>query len=91
MYTIREHLKQGTFSKCYLLFGKDDYMIRLYRNKITAAVVSEGDSMNLCIFRDGEASPVEVRDIAETLPVRVNAGYVLYFGAFFCCKKADCI
>lgn len=68
MNTIREHIKNGTFSACYLLFGKDDYMIRLYKNKLIAAVVNEGDSMNFHLFRDGNTSVPEVRDIAETVP-----------------------
>ena len=68
MNTIREHIKNGTFSTCYLLFGKDDYMIRLYKNKLVTAIVNEGDSMNFHVFRDGNADIAEVRDIAETVP-----------------------
>ncbi len=78
MNTIREHIKNGTFSTCYLLFGKDDYMIRLYKNKLIAAVVAEGDTMNFQSFRDGNAEVSEVRDLAETVPFFADRRLILY-------------
>lgn len=68
MKTIREHIKNGTFSTCYLLFGKDDYMIHLYTNKLIHAIVAEDDSMNYQVFRNEIPSANEVREIAETVP-----------------------
>ena len=78
MNTIREHIKNGTFSTCYLLFGKDDYMIRLYKNKLVTAIVNEGDSMNFHVFRDGNADIAEVRDIAETVPFFADRRLILF-------------
>ena len=68
MNTIREHIKNRTFLRCYLLCGTDDYMIRLYKQKLKTAVVGEEESMNLNAFEEGEKDPLEIRDLAITAP-----------------------
>ena len=43
-------------------------MIRLYKQKLKAAVVGEEESMNLNAFEEGDKDPLEIRDLAITAP-----------------------
>lgn len=90
MKTIREHIKNGTFSRCYLLYGKDDYMVRLYRDKLVEALTVDGDSMNYHSFRGDNCSLLEVRDIAETVPFFADRRLLLIQDSGWFKKSFDC-
>lgn len=68
MKRIEEDIKSGKFSRVYLLYGKEPYLIRQYRNKLKKALVQEGDTMNVSFFRGKEVEVREIIDLAETLP-----------------------
>lgn len=68
MKTIREHIKNGTFVPCYLLYGKERYLIQLTIQKLVNAVVSDGDSMNFHQYQNTGTDLTEVRSVAETAP-----------------------
>lgn len=68
MKQIKEDIKQGKFKQVYLLYGKERYLRRQYREHLQKALCGEGDSMNTH-FYDGKDVPVgEIIDLAETLP-----------------------
>ena len=46
MKTIDEDIKTGQFKKVYLLYGEEDYLKKQYRDKLTKALMNEGDQMN---------------------------------------------
>lgn len=68
MRQIVEDIKQNNFKQIYLLYGEERYLRRQYRQKLQAALCSDGDTMNVH-FYSGKDIPVgEIIDLAETLP-----------------------
>lgn len=68
MKTIREHIKNGSFAPCYLLYGKEKYLIQLTEGKLVNALTEEGDSMNFNQYRNSGIEVTEVRSVADTVP-----------------------
>ncbi|MBQ7065846.1 MAG: DNA polymerase III subunit delta [Lachnospiraceae bacterium] len=68
MQRINQDIKTGQFQQMYLLTGQEDYLRNQYKNKLTKALLGDGDTMNLNFFSGKEATPLSIIDIAETLP-----------------------
>ena len=68
MQTIKEHIKENEFTHCYLLYGTENYLKKLYKNKLKDAIVGREETMNFSHFEGKSADPQEVIQIAETLP-----------------------
>lgn len=68
MNTIKEHIKKGSFKQIYLLYGSENYLKKLYRDKLKRALVAEDDSMNYSYFEGKTADALEITRIAETMP-----------------------
>lgn len=68
MQTIKEHIKKNEFTHCYLLYGTENYLKKLYKNKLKDAIVGREETMNFSNFEGKSADPQEVIQIAETLP-----------------------
>ncbi len=68
MKNIKEHIKSGSFKKFYLLYGSEDYLKKLYRDKLKAAVLADSDEMNYSYFEGKSAEPRQIHDAAQTLP-----------------------
>ena len=68
MKSIDADIKQGQLKNSYLLYGKERYLIRQYRDKLKNAIAPFDDTMNVTIF-EGEGLDIkEVIALAETLP-----------------------
>ena len=68
MQKIKQHIKDNNFSQIYLLHGQEDYLKRLYRDKLRNAIISPEDTMNFSYF-EGKDFPVqELISIAHTVP-----------------------
>lgn len=68
MKNIKEHIKSGSFKKFYLLYGSEDYLKKLYRDKLKAAALSDGDEMNYFHYEGKDVEPRRVYEEAQTLP-----------------------
>lgn len=68
MKRIDEDIKSGNFARAYLLYGKERYLIRTYRDKLKKALTVEGDNMNVSFFQGKEVQVGQIIDLAETLP-----------------------
>ena len=68
MNTIKEHLKQQAFKPVYLLYGSEDYLKRLYRDKLKTGILNDGSDMNYSYFEGKGIDTVKIMDIADTLP-----------------------
>lgn len=68
MQVIKEHLKQQTFKSVYLLYGTEDYLKKLYKNKLKTGILGNSDEMNFSYFEGKGIDLVKVKDISETLP-----------------------
>lgn len=68
MKSIDADIKQGQLKNAYLLYGKERYLIRQYRDKLKKAISPSDDTMNVTTF-EGEGLDIkEVIGLAETLP-----------------------
>lgn len=68
MNTIKEHLKQQTFKPVYLLYGSEDYLKHLYKDKLRNGILNGGNDMNYSYFEGKGIDTIKVMDIADTLP-----------------------
>lgn len=65
---MNEDIKKGQFKNAYLLYGEEDYLKRQYKNRLTKAMLPEGDTVNYACY-SGKGIPVaEIIDLAETMP-----------------------
>ena len=42
MQRIKEHIKTRQFTRCYLLYGEEDYLKKLYKHQLTTAILGSG-------------------------------------------------
>ncbi|MGN0166134.1 MAG: DNA polymerase III subunit delta [Lachnospiraceae bacterium] len=68
MERIKKDIKERNFSRFYLLYGSEDFLKNLYRDKLIKAMLTEGDDMNLSRFEGKDAAVNEVISTANTLP-----------------------
>ena len=68
MQRINEDIKSGHFSQIYLLFGEEAYLRKQYKDKLKAALSTEGDTMNCHYYEGKDVSVGEIIDLAETMP-----------------------
>ena len=68
MQRIAEDIKKGQFHKVYLLYGKQDYLRKQYRDKLVEALTGGETTMNYNYYEGKNALVTEIIDQAETLP-----------------------
>lgn len=68
MKVIKEHIKTGSFKPFYLLYGSEEYLKKLYRDKLKTAILKDGGDMNYSYFEGKDADPKQVYEAAQTLP-----------------------
>lgn len=68
MKSLNEDLKTGQFKQVYLLCGEEAYLKKQYKDKLKAAMVTEGDTMNYAYYEGKKVNIGEVIDLAETMP-----------------------
>ena len=50
MKSLNEDLKTGEFKQVYLLYGEEGYLKKQYKDRLSKAIVSEGDTMNYSYY-----------------------------------------
>ncbi len=68
MKNIREDIKNKNFKRVYLLYGEEIYLIKLYRDKLKAAVLDGGDDMNYSHFEDAITDISGIIESSDTMP-----------------------
>lgn len=68
MQVIKEHIKKKQYKPVYLLYGTEDYLKRLYKEKLKDAMLDGSDSMNYTYFEGKGIDLNQVMEISETLP-----------------------
>lgn len=68
MKTIREHIKNRTFSSFYLIYGDEAYLRKLYKQKLKDAILGEDGEMNYNYYEGSGNNLNEIKLIAETVP-----------------------
>lgn len=68
MKSLNEDIKSGQFKNIYVLYGEEAYLKKQYKERMTRAMIPDGDTMNYAYY-EGKGIPVsEVIDLAETMP-----------------------
>lgn len=68
MNTIKEHIKTNQYKPVYLLYGKEEYLKKLYEKKLKDGILSGSDEMNYSYFEGKGIDVNAVKEIADTLP-----------------------
>ncbi len=68
MKSLNEDLKTGNFKRVYLLFGEENYLKKQYKDRLTKALISEGDTMNYAYYEGKGIDVKEIIDLSETMP-----------------------
>lgn len=68
MKQLKEDLKNQKFHPVYLLYGEEDYLKRMYRDRLKKAVLGDGDEMNYSYFEGKDIDFPTLREAADTLP-----------------------
>ena len=68
MKNLNEDLKTGNIKQAYLLYGEEAYLKKQYRDRLTKAVLPEGDTVNYAHYEGKGINVPEIIDLAETMP-----------------------
>ncbi|HWT75512.1 MAG TPA: DNA polymerase III subunit delta [Mobilitalea sp.] len=68
MKIIKEHIKSGSFKQFYLLYGSEEYLKKLYRDKLKKAILPDASDMNYSYFEGNGIDLRKVSEVAQTLP-----------------------
>lgn len=68
MKVIREHIKNKDYKRFYLIYGSEEYLKKLYRDKMKAAIIKDGGDINYSYFEGKDIEPVKLMSVAQTLP-----------------------
>ncbi len=68
MNKIKEDIKNNTFEHIYVLYGADEYMKKLYKNKLKDAILANTSDINYNYFGEKHPDIVKIKDISETMP-----------------------
>ncbi|MBQ1193430.1 MAG: DNA polymerase III subunit delta [Lachnospiraceae bacterium] len=68
MKRIAQDIKEGRFSKIYLLYGEESYLRRQYRDNLRNALIPSDDTMNISMFSGKDINVNEVADLTGTMP-----------------------
>ncbi|MBQ3601005.1 MAG: DNA polymerase III subunit delta [Lachnospiraceae bacterium] len=68
MQTIKSHIKEGNFSQIYLLYGQEDYLKKMYRDKLRGTMIPLEDTMNYSYFEGKDFDMHGLISIAHTVP-----------------------
>ena len=69
MKTLKKNWKNNEFSRCYLFYGTETYLIKDYEAALTKAILPDGaEIMNHDIFEEKRTTSAAIMDAAETMP-----------------------
>ena len=68
MKSLNQDLKEGRIKQLYLLYGEEGYLRKSYRNRLTQAIMQDGDKMNYHYYEGKGLQVGKIIDQAETLP-----------------------
>lgn len=77
MKKIDEDIKSNKFAPVYLLCGEEDYLKKQYKEKLTKALSLGGDSMNVSSYEGKGINPLEIIDLAQTMPFLAERRVIL--------------
>lgn len=89
MQQLLNDLKSGDLKQVYLLYGEEAYLRLQYRDKLKKALVPPDDTMNYHYFEGKNINPLELIDLAETMPFFADRRVIFVENSGFFKKSAD--
>ena len=86
---LNKELKEGSFRRVYLLCGEQAYLRLQNRDRLRAALLGDGDEMNVSVYTGMDVTAREVIDEAQTLPFFAARRVILLENSVFFSKKAS--
>lgn len=86
---LNKEIKEGTFRRVYLLCGEQAYLRLQNRDRLRAALLGDGDEMNLSVYSGMDVTAREVIEQAETLPFFADRRVIILENSVFFSKKAS--
>ena len=68
MKSLNEDIKNGQWKPVYLLYGEEAYLKKQYKDRMTKAILPDGDIVNYAYYEGKGINPGELIDLAETMP-----------------------
>jgi len=65
---INEDISSGNFKQCYLLYGDEAYLRLQNKDKLVKGMGVDSSSMNFTRYEGDSCNPLEIIDMAETMP-----------------------
>lgn len=91
MQQLIQDLKNETYKQMYLLYGEEDYLRKQYRDKLKAALVADGDTMNYHYYEGKDINVGEIIDLAETLPFFADRRVIILENSGLCKSGGDAL
>lgn len=89
MKTIDEDIRTGQFKNTYLLYGDENYLKQQYKNKLKNALISPDDTMNYSHYEGNNINPLELIDVAQTMPFFAERRLILIEDSGFFKKSCE--
>ena len=86
---LNRELKEGKFYPVYLICGDQAYLRLQNRDRLRAALLGDGDEMNVSAWTGMDVTAREVIDQAQTLPFFADRRVLLLENTVFFSKKAS--
>lgn len=90
---FNEDIKNGEFKPCYLICGEEAYLRYQNRDKLLKALGADASSMNFTRYEGDSCNPLEIIDMAETMPFLADKRVLLIENSGFfkngCPELAD--
>ena len=86
---FNKELKEGAFHRVYLLCGEQAYLRIQNRDRLRAALLGDGDQMNVSVYTGMDVTAREIIDEAMTLPFFADRRVILMENSVFFSKKAS--
>ena len=80
---LNQELREGTFRRAYLLCGDQAYLRLQNRDRLRAALLGDGDEMNVSVYTGMDVTVREVIDQAQTLPFFADRRVILLENSVF--------
>lgn len=77
MQVIKEHIKSKNFKPFYLLYGSEDYLKKLYKDKLRSAILQDGNEMNYSYYEGKDINLKKVSEDVQTLPFFSNKRLII--------------
>lgn len=76
MKTIKQHVKNETFARAYLLYGEEKFLVRKYKNILVEAICHD-DDMNFSYYEGKDADINDIKDNSDTMPFFADRKLIL--------------